>query len=103
VAAVEAGKEIKWMRNILTEFGYPPSYASTLFIDNKSGIEVTKNPEHHGHMKHQNLQHYWFRNAVQHSVIVLVYASCQNVADLFTKAVQSQVIRFTVPKLGSTP
>ena len=48
VAAVEAGKEIKWMRNILTEFGYPPSYASTLFIDNKSGIEVSKNPEHHG-------------------------------------------------------
>lgn len=77
MAAVEAGKEIKWMRNILTEFGYPPSYASTFFIDNKSGIEVTKNPEHHGHIKHLN------------------------VADLFTKAVQSQVIRFTVPKLGS--
>ena len=55
MAAVEAGKEIKWMRNILTEFGYPPSYASTFFIDNKSGIEVTKNPEHHGHIKHLNI------------------------------------------------
>ena len=34
VAAVEAGKEIMWMRNILTEFGYPPAFASGLFIDN---------------------------------------------------------------------
>ena len=48
VIAVEARKEIKWMRNILTEFGYPPSYASTLFINNKSRIDVSKNPEHHG-------------------------------------------------------
>ena len=28
VAAVETGKEIKWMRNILTEFGHPLSYVS---------------------------------------------------------------------------
>ena len=55
VAAVEAGKEIKWMRNILSEFGYSPSYASTLFIDNQSGIDVSKNPEHHGRMKHLDL------------------------------------------------
>ncbi|KAF7776722.1 hypothetical protein Agabi119p4_5115 [Agaricus bisporus var. burnettii] len=44
VAAVEAGKEIKWTRNILTEFGFPPTLPSTLFVDNKSGISVAKNP-----------------------------------------------------------
>jgi len=55
VAAIEAGKEIKWMRNILTEFGYSPSCPLTLFIDNKSGIMVIKNPEHHRHMKHLDL------------------------------------------------
>ena len=47
MTAVEASKKIKWMRNILTEFGYPPSYTSTLFIDNKSSIEITKNLEHY--------------------------------------------------------
>jgi len=104
VAAVEAGKEIKWMRNILTEFGYPPSYSSTLFIDNKSGIDVSKNPEHHGRMKHLDLRLYWLRDAVQKSLISPVYVPTrQNIADLFTKAVQPQVIQFAVPKLGLRP
>ena len=73
VTAVEAGKEIKWMRNILTEFGYTFSYLSTLFIDNKSGIDVSKNPEHHRQMKHLDLCLYWLRDAVQESLINPVY------------------------------
>ena len=74
------------------EFGYSSSYASTLFIDNKSSIKVSKNPEYHRHIKHLDLQHYWLREAVQDSLINPVYVlSCQNVADLFTKAVQPQV------------
>jgi Reverse transcriptase (RNA-dependent DNA polymerase) len=42
VAAVEAGKEIKWMRSILEEFGYPVNGASTLLIDNQSALSVSK-------------------------------------------------------------
>jgi hypothetical protein len=103
VAAVEAGKEIKWMRAILTEFGYPSSIPSTLFIDNKSGIDVSKNPEHHGRMKHLDLRFYWLRDAVQASLITPVYVPTkQNVADLFTKAVQPQVVEYAVPRLGLT-
>ena len=64
IAAIEAGKEIKWMRNILMELGYSPSYASTLFIDNKSSIKVSKNLKYHEHIKHLDLQHYWLRKAV---------------------------------------
>jgi len=101
VAAVEAGKEIKWMRNILTEFDYPPSYASTLFIDNKSGIEVSKNPEYYGQMKHLDLQLHWLRDAVQESLISPTYVPTrQNIADMFTKAVQPQVVEYTIPRLG---
>jgi hypothetical protein len=48
VAAVEAGKEIKWIRRILEEFGYPVNSASTLLIDNQSALSVSKNSEHHG-------------------------------------------------------
>jgi len=88
MAAVEAGKEIKWMRNILIEFRYFPFYISTLFIDNKSRIEVFKNPEHYRCIKYLYLWYYWLRDAVQDSLITLVYVlSCENVADLFTKAV----------------
>jgi len=58
MAVIEAGKEIKWMRNILTEFGYLPSCISTLSIDNKSRIKVIKNPEYHRCIKHLDLQYY---------------------------------------------
>ena len=36
--AVEAGKEIKWIRSLLGEFGYKVDQASTLYIDNQSAI-----------------------------------------------------------------
>ena len=49
MVAVETSKEIEWIRNILTEFGYSPSYALTLFINNKSNIKIIKNLEHHGY------------------------------------------------------
>lgn len=64
VAAVEAGKEIKWMRSILAEFGYPCSSASTLLIDSQSALQVAKNPDHHGRMKHLDLRYYWLRDEV---------------------------------------
>ena len=38
------------MTKFLTEFEYSSFYVSTLFIDNKSEIEVSKNPEHHRHI-----------------------------------------------------
>ena len=52
------------MRNILVKFRYILLYDLTLFIINKSGIEVIKNPEYHRYMKYIDLQYYWLRNAV---------------------------------------
>lgn len=64
VAAVEAGKEILWMRNLLSELGYTFERASPLLMDSLSAISVAKNPEHHGKMKHLDLRFYWLREAV---------------------------------------
>ena len=52
IAAVEAAKEIIWMWQFMGELGYSPSTSSTLLMDNQSAISVSKNPEHHGRMKH---------------------------------------------------
>ena len=64
VAAVSAGQEMLWLRNLLTEFGYDVSSASKLRIDNLSALSVAKNPKHHGHMKHLDLRFYWLRDEV---------------------------------------
>ena len=87
VAATEAGKEIMWMRNILTEMGYTPSAPSQLWIDNQSALSVTKNPEHHGRMKHLDLRFFWLRDAVHHKRLGIHYIPTeQQAADSLTKA-----------------
>src|SRR4051812_32522015 len=87
IAAVEAGKEILWMRNILSEFGYKINSPSILHIDNQSAICVAKNPQHHGRMKHLDLRFYWLRDAVEGKKIMPSYIpTAEMAADILTKA-----------------
>ena len=65
VAATTAGQEILFLRNLLTVFGYDLSSPSTLYIDNQSALQVAKNLEHHGRMKHLDLWYYWLRDEVE--------------------------------------
>jgi hypothetical protein len=43
MAAVEAGKEILWMCNILSELGYPMQGPLLICIDNQSAIKHNRN------------------------------------------------------------
>jgi hypothetical protein len=93
IAAVEAGKEILWMQNILKEFDYQVTSPSTLWIDNQSCISVAKNPEHHGHMKHLDLWFYWLRDVVQSGQISPQYIpTAEMPADILTKALPHQKV-----------
>ena len=86
MAAVEAGKELKWMRSLLGEFGYKFDKPSTLCIDNQSAINVSKNPEHHGRMKHLDLKHHWLRENVEAGVIMPKHVGTNDmIADCLTK------------------
>jgi hypothetical protein len=87
IAAVETGKDILWMRQLLSEFGIPVHGPSEMRCDNQSSIAVTKNPEHHGRMKHLDLRFYWLRQVVEAGHITPVFVPThQQVADIFTKA-----------------
>ena len=44
---IEAGTEICWMRSLLLEISFKNNTPSSLHIDNKSTIQVAKDPEHH--------------------------------------------------------
>jgi hypothetical protein len=101
VSAVEAGKEITWMRNILGEFGYPVTQLSTLHIDNQSAISVSKNPEHHGRMKHLDLRYYWLRDAVNTKAIAPSYIpTAEQIADILTKPLPSPKVQFCRDAMG---
>ena len=86
ISAVEASKEIMWMRQFMGELGYPPSSSSVLLMDNQSAISVSKNPEHHGRMKHLDLRWFWLRDVVDYGLIRPVFVPTEDMAaDILTK------------------
>ena len=87
IAAVAAGQEILWLRNLFSELGYKTKDASTLYIDNQSAVSVAKNPEHHGRIKHLDLRFYWLRDIVDSGQISVVHCPTAKMpADLLTKS-----------------
>ena len=101
MTAVEAGKEILWMRNILGEFGYPQQGPSILHIDNLSAISVSKNPEHFGRMKHLDLRFFWLRDVVEVGTIHPQHIpGTEQPADCLTKALALPLVRVARERLG---
>ena len=101
ISAVEAGKEILWMRQLMGELGYSICGPSVLRMDNQSAIAVSKNPEHHGKMKHLSLRLFWLRDAVQDGLIAPSFVATQNMAaDIFTKALDRMKLKKCARMLG---
>ena len=85
--------EAKWIRSLLSEIGYTQTGPTTLHMDNQSAIQVAKNPEHHGRMKHLDLRFYWLRDEVEKGTFNVKYIPTDHmVVDLLTKP-------FTKPKV----
>ncbi|KAJ3558128.1 hypothetical protein NM688_g1099 [Phlebia brevispora] len=96
IAAVDAGKEICWLRNLFTELGYSfEGKSSTLHMDNHSAITVAKNPEHFGRLKHLDLRWFWLRDVCEAGTITPEFVpTADMLADLLTKPLdQLQVAR----------
>jgi hypothetical protein len=101
IAAVEVGKEVLWMCNILQEFGYQITSPSILWIDNQSCSSVAKNLEHHGHMKHFDLQFYWLRDTVESGQITPQYIpTAEMPADILTKDLPSHKVELCRKLMG---
>ncbi|EIN13264.1 hypothetical protein PUNSTDRAFT_59270 [Punctularia strigosozonata HHB-11173 SS5] len=104
VAACYAGREVLWLRNLLSELGFEATAApSRLRIDNQSAISVAKNPEHHGRMKHLDLAFYWLRDTVEAGLITVDYIPrSQMPADALTKALGAAKVAECARMMGLT-
>lgn len=100
VSAVAAAQEALWMKNLFFEFGYPINTVP-LHMDNQSTIQVAKNPEHHGRMKHLDLRHFWLRHTVASGAISLHYIpTAEMPADCLTKAFSKPMMEIARRQLG---
>ncbi len=100
VSAVAAAQEGLWLKNLFFEMGFPIN-SIPLCMDNQSAIQVAKNPEHHGCMKHLDLRHLWLRHTVASGTINVRYIPTGDMpADCFTKAFSKPKMEIARKQLG---
>ena len=81
--------------------GYDIKQPTTLCVDNQSALQVMKNPEHHGRMKHLDLRFYWLRDTVAAGHIHPVYLSTDLMpADILTKLLGAAKVKDMCRLLG---
>ena len=86
MAGSEAAKEAIYLSRLASELGLHDHEPLDLFMDNKAGIDVAYNPEHHTRMKHVERRHFFIREAVEdHKIRVPFVKTTENLADFFTK------------------
>lgn len=62
-----------------------------LFVDNKSAIQISKNPVQHFRTKHIDIRHHCIRELVEEKVIALEFVEIENqLTDIFTKLLDSK-------------
>ena len=74
---------------MLSEYDVPQN-VMTLFCDNVSAINISKNPVQHSKTKHIDIRHHFIRDLVENKVIQLEYIPTERqLADIFTKALDT--------------
>lgn len=49
-----------------------------LFVDNKSAIDIFKNPVQHSRIKHIDIRHHFIRQLVEENVVSLDYVNTED-------------------------
>lgn len=65
------------MRQMLKDYEISQSIMS-LFVDNKSAIDISKNPVQHSHTKHIDIRHHFIRQLVEEKEVSLVYVKTED-------------------------
>ena len=86
MAGSKAAKEAIHITALARELGLHDDSPLNLHMDNRSAIDVSYNPEHHGRMKHVARRHFFIRECVEnHQIRVPFVRTDENDADFFTK------------------
>ena len=75
-----------WLRRLLGELKIPQQRSTEIRIDNKSAIELAKNPVHHERSKHIDVRFHFIREHVKEKNVHLRHVvSHDQIADVLTK------------------
>lgn len=87
MAATAAACQAIWLRNLLGQVTGNYVGPVVLYIDNKSAIDLAKNPVFHGRSKHIDIRYHFIRECIERGEIVIKHISTEfQKADALTKA-----------------
>ena len=73
----------------------------TLYCDNLSAINISKNPIQHSRTKHIDIRHHFIRDLVEDKIVTLEHVTTEEqLADIFTKALDIKQFEKLQSKLG---
>ncbi|KAD5318058.1 hypothetical protein E3N88_18004 [Mikania micrantha] len=76
-----------WLKGLLEEITGQSVKAITLHVDNKSAIQLMKNPVFHGRSKHIDTRYHFIRECVEEELVKIEHVSGEKQkADILTKA-----------------
>jgi KUP system potassium uptake protein len=89
VAGSLAACQTNWLQSLLSEMKVTDNITVVLKLDNKSTINLAKNPISHGKSKHIETRFHFLRDQVNKGKLSLEYCPTNNQqADILTKAVK---------------
>ena len=106
IALAAAGKEAKWLRNLLLDIQlWPQSMPSiSLHGDSQTTLPRALNMIYNGKSRHISLRHEYVRQLITNGIKTITYVrSCKNLADPFTKALARDLVRSTVVEMDLQP
>ena len=104
VAITHAVKEALWLRSLIFQLFELDLEPTTLFSDNKSAIELTKDHQFHPRTKHIDIRFHFIRYIVENGSIHLIFCPTDNmIADTLTKALPSAKVKHFASEFGLSP
>ncbi|KAL0375559.1 UNVERIFIED_CONTAM: Retrovirus-related Pol polyprotein from transposon TNT 1-94 [Sesamum calycinum] len=101
IAAAATSNHAIWLRRILEDMGEKQEEPTTIYCDNKSAIDITKNLVQHNRTKHIDIKYHSLREATTRGGIELKYCSTEKqLADIFTKALPRNKFEELRMKIG---
>nr|KAJ0204523.1 hypothetical protein LSAT_V11C500235470 [Lactuca sativa] len=92
--------QLLWIQNQLLDYGFKFS-KTPIYCDNTSAIQITQNPVQHSKTKHIEIRHHFIRDNVEKGKVVLEHVkTSEQLADIFTKALDSQSTAYIIGELG---